>query len=141
MQLMLTLLCLGLALSSIQTGLAIKPDKQLGGDSHPGREVRETRQRHLPANKGKSQMSGRAVARGKNCDFIDLAALPCVSGEKFVFKGLKGPPKIRRQFLVLSDKQIVAFLQSGNKVTNCSSLNNITTSVTCKVKPGPVQRE
>jgi len=78
----------------------------------------------------------RAVTKGVNCDFIDMLALPCQDGEKFVFKGSRGPPKVRRQFLVLSSRKIVAFLELGKKITNCVTLNNITGQVTCKAIPG-----
>ena len=54
----------------------------------------------------------------------------CTNGFKFVLKGATG---VRKQFVILTDKVIYAFITKGKKFTACDSYTDITTTVTCKV--------
>ena len=83
----------------------------------------------------------RKVLTGFHCQFIDICEInrksSCTNGQKFVFRGSKkGKTKVRRQFLILSGKKIVAFLENGKKITDCKGkLVDITRSVSCKTIP------
>ena len=83
----------------------------------------------------------RKVLTGFHCQFIDICEINkksfCTNGQKFVFRGSKkGKKKVRRQFLILSGKKIVAFLENGKKITDCKGkLVDITRSVSCKTIP------
>ena len=45
----------------------------------------------------------------------------------------KAKPGVRRQFLMLANTNIVAFLKHGRKIGNCTTMNDITEKVKCKV--------
>merc|ERR1712212_138804 len=92
----------------------------------------------------------RNVFKGKHCDYIDLCGLKtksangCDSGMKFVVKGTRsGGKKIRRQFLNLDDKMIIAFLEQGKKIMDCTNgsntLKDVTNQVNCKAIKGAAQ--
>jgi len=84
--------------------------------------------------------SGRKVLKGSHCEYIDLceidrmAASGCNSGQKFVIKGNKG---VRRQFLMVDNKKIVAFLGRKKKIVDCAAnLTDVTSRVSCKTIDG-----
>merc|ERR1712226_1089849 len=98
--------------------------------------------RPKPAGRGKGQrkaaekgrMQGRGiVVKGNDCEYITLKDITgnsgCSSGQKFVLKGSSG---VRRQFLIVSDNVILAFITKKKKFTECTAFTDITTSVTCK---------
>jgi len=82
---------------------------------------------------------GRAsiVVKGNDCEFIYLADITsnsgCSNGQKFV---LKGANNTRKQFLIVNDKAIIAFITKKKKFTACESFTDITTSVSCKSVSG-----
>merc|ERR1712013_769572 len=97
------------------------------------------------ANNDKSsrKVQTRKVFKGQHCDYIDLCGLKtksasgCDKGMKFVVKGTRtNGKKVRRQFLNLDDKMIIAFLEQGKKIMDCTNGNNtlkdVTNQVTCK---------
>merc|ERR1712037_576272 len=85
------------------------------------------------------KMEGRAgiVVKGNDCEFIYLADITsnsgCSNGQKFV---LKGANNTRKQFLIVNDKAIIAFITKRKKFTACESFTDITTSVSCKSVSG-----
>merc|ERR1719398_322273 len=85
------------------------------------------------------QQQGRQsiVVKGNDCEFIYLADITsnsgCSNGQKFV---LKGANNTRRQFLIVNDKAIIAFITKRKKFTACESFTDITTSVSCKSVSG-----
>merc|ERR1711962_1608283 len=96
----------------------------------------------------------RKVFKGQHCDYIDLCGLKtksangCDSGMKFVVKGQRYKDqgkdiKIRRQFLNLDDKMVIAFLETGKKIMDCTNgtnrLRDVTNNVTCKAIKGAEQ--
>merc|ERR1712212_1037435 len=96
------------------------------------------------------KLQTRNVFKGKHCDYIDLCGLKtksangCDSGMKFVVKGTRsGGKKIRRQFLNLDDKMIIAFLEQGKKIMDCTNgsntLKDVTNQVNCKAIKGAAQ--
>merc|ERR1712226_301988 len=98
--------------------------------------------RPKPAGRGKGQrkaaekgrMQGRGiVVKGNDCEYITLKDITgnsgCSSGQKFVLKGSSG---VRRQFLIVSDNVILAFITKKKKFTECTAFTDITTSVTYK---------
>merc|ERR1712055_141052 len=74
---------------------------------------------------------------GNDCEFIYLADITsnsgCSNGQKFV---LKGANNTRKQFLIVNDKAIIAFITKRKKFTACESFTDITTSVSCKSVSG-----
>jgi hypothetical protein len=101
----------------------------------------------------KIQNNGRANLKGDSCEYIDLAKIMsvdgCETGEDDLIKKLVGKSellagkkfvigraskKIRRQYLIVEGKTILAFVSSGTKFTACSSTKDITTSISCKVR-------
>merc|ERR1719382_2003722 len=74
---------------------------------------------------------------GNDCEFIYLADITsnsgCSNGQKFV---LKGANNTRKQFLIVNDKAIIAFITKRKKFTACESFTDITTSVSCKTVSG-----
>merc|ERR1712013_145890 len=100
------------------------------------------------ANNDKSsrKVQTRKVFKGQHCDYIDLCGLKtksasgCDKGMKFVVKGTRtNGKKVRRQFLNLDDKMIIAFLEQGKKIMDCTNgtntLKDVTNQVTCKAIP------
>jgi len=94
--------------------------------------------------KGKQMIRGRKlegrasiVVKGNDCEFIYLADITsnsgCSNGQKFV---LKGANNTRKQFLIVNDKAIIAFITKRKKFTACESFTDITTSVSCKSVSG-----
>jgi len=85
------------------------------------------------------KLEGRAgiVVKGNDCEFIYLADITsnsgCSNGQKFV---LKGANNTRKQFLIVNDKAIIAFITKRKKFTACESFTDITTSVSCKSVSG-----
>jgi len=82
----------------------------------------------------KGRVQGRGiVVNGNDCEYITLKDITgnsgCSSGQKFVLKGSSG---VRRQFLIVSDNVILAFVVKKKKFTECTAFTDITTSVTCK---------
>merc|ERR1719432_510942 len=77
------------------------------------------------------------VVKGNDCEFIYLADITsnsgCSNGQKFV---LKGANNTRKQFLIVNDKAIIAFITKRKKFTACESFTDITTSVSCKSVSG-----
>merc|ERR1712226_1476949 len=77
------------------------------------------------------------VVKGNDCEFIYLADITsnsgCSNGQKFV---LKGANNTRKQFLIVNDKAIIAFITKRKKFTACESFTDITTSVSCKTVSG-----
>merc|ERR1719284_701419 len=77
------------------------------------------------------------VVKGNDCEFIYLADITsnsgCSNGQKFV---LKGANNTRKQFLIVNDKAIIAFIVKKKKFTACESFTDITTSVSCKTVSG-----
>ena len=80
-------------------------------------------------------MMGR-VFKGGDCEYIRISGITantgCGSGNKFVIQQKTG---VRKQFLILDNEPILAFINRGKKFTQCSSYTEVTTSVTCKVRP------
>jgi len=104
--------------------------RRIGGDkTSRGQTGRGRRGRKL----------GRAsiVVKGNDCEFIYLADITsnsgCSNGQKFV---LKGANNTRKQFLIVNDKAIIAFITKKKKFTACESFTDITTSVSCKSVSG-----
>jgi len=104
--------------------------RRIGGDrTSRGETGRRRRGRKL----------GRAsiVVKGNDCEFIYLADITsnsgCSNGQKFV---LKGANNTRKQFLIVNDKAIIAFITKKKKFTACESFTDITTSVSCKSVSG-----
>jgi hypothetical protein len=66
-----------------------------------------------------------------------LADIPsntgCTNGNKFVLKGNTG---VRKQFLIMTDKALLAFVTKGAKFTACTAFTDITTDVKCKEVTG-----
>merc|ERR1712142_1444868 len=91
------------------------------------------------ATRKKRKLTPRKVFKGQHCEYIDLSILKtvgCNIGMKLVVQGSKrNGKKIRRQFLNLDDKMVIAFLEQGKKITDCgtSSLKDVTSQVKCKV--------
>ena len=98
-------------------------------------------------------IEGSIVVRGNDCEFIQLESITsntgCSSGTKFVLKVkiivtsqnistifFQGASKIRKQFLIVDDKVILAFVARMKKFPTCESFTDITTSVSCKVVAG-----
>merc|ERR1740128_1100816 len=83
---------------------------------------------------GNNRKSGRAVLKGDSCEYVELAEVinldGCGTGKKFVI-GRKSK-SIRRQYLIVEGKSILAFVSNGTKFTSCSTTKNVTSSVTCK---------
>merc|ERR1719225_1146314 len=77
------------------------------------------------------------VVKGNDCEFIYLADITsnsgCSNGQKFV---LKGANNTRKEFLIVNDKAIIAFITKRKKFTACESFTDITTSVSCKTVSG-----
>merc|ERR1719239_639103 len=101
----------------------------------PGRRRKQMRK----GRKLERQQQGRQsiVVKGNDCEFIYLADITsnsgCSNGQKFV---LKGANNTRRQFLIVNDKAIIAFITKKKKFTACESFTDITTSVSCKTVSG-----
>merc|ERR1712088_1182313 len=108
-------------------------EKTSRGD--PGRRRKQMRR----GRKLGRQQQGRQsiVVKGNDCEFIYLADITsnsgCSNGQKFV---LKGANNTRRQFLIVNDKAIIAFITKRKKFTACESFTDITTSVSCKTVSG-----
>ena len=99
-------------------------------------------------------IEGSIVVRGNDCEFIQLESITsntgCSSGTKFVLKVktivesrinlitffFQGASKIRKQFLIMDDKVILAFVARMKKFPTCESFKDITASVECKVVAG-----
>merc|ERR1711931_107052 len=101
----------------------------------PGRRRKQMRM----GRKLERQQQGRQsiVVKGNDCEFIYLADITsnsgCSNGQKFV---LKGANNTRKQFLIVNDKAIIAFITKKKKFTACESFTDITTSVSCKTVSG-----
>merc|ERR1712088_434498 len=108
-------------------------EKTSRGD--PGRRRKQMRR----GRKLGRQQQGRQsiVVKGNDCEFIYLADITsnsgCSNGQKFV---LKGANNTRKQFLIVNDKAIIAFITKRKKFTACESFTDITTSVSCKSVSG-----
>merc|ERR1712088_456054 len=108
-------------------------EKTSRGD--PGRRRKQMRR----GRKLGRQQQGRQsiVVKGNDCEFIYLADITsnsgCSNGQKFV---LKGANNTRKQFLIVNDKAIIAFITKKKKFTACESFTDITTSVSCKTVSG-----
>merc|ERR1712088_852751 len=108
-------------------------EKTSRGD--PGRRRKQMRR----GRKLGRQQQGRQsiVVKGNDCEFIYLADITsnsgCSNGQKFV---LKGANNTRKQFLIVNDKAIIAFITKRKKFTACESFTDITTSVSCKTVSG-----
>ena len=79
---------------------------------------------------------GRLI-RGEDCQYIKIAGIVsnsgCDSGDKFVIKQVSG---VRKQFLIMNNEPILAFVNKGKKFTACDSYTEITSSVVCKEVSG-----
>ena len=77
---------------------------------------------------------GRLI-KGQDCEYIKIASITsnsgCSSGFKFVIKQVTG---VRKQFLIMNNQPIIAFVNRGKKFTACESYTEITANVDCKVK-------
>merc|ERR1719233_719693 len=93
------------------------------------------------------KLQTRKVFKGQHCEYIDLCGLKtksasgCDSGMKFVVKGSRSNgKKVRRQFLNLDDRMIIAFLEQGKKIMDCTNgsniLKDVTNNVNCKAIKG-----
>ena len=84
----------------------------------------------------KLRKAGRLI-RGEDCQYIKIAGIVsnsgCDSGDKFVIKQVSG---VRKQFLIMNNEPILAFVNKGKKFTACDSYTEITTSVVCKEVSG-----
>ena len=85
-------------------------------------------------HKRRERMTGR-VFKGGDCEYIKISGITansgCASGNKFVIKQQTG---VRKQFIILDNEPILAFINRGKKFTQCTSYTEVTTSVTCKVR-------
>ena len=74
---------------------------------------------------------------GEDCQYIKIAGIVsnsgCDSGDKFVIKQVSG---VRKQFLIMNNEPILAFVNKGKKFTACDSYTEITSSVVCKEVSG-----
>ena len=100
----------------------------------------------------KIENTERAVLKGDSCEYIEMAKIMSVdgcetgedeiiekvdkskllAGNKFVIG--RASKTIRRQYLIVDGKTILAFVSSGTKFTACSSTKDITSSISCKVR-------
>jgi len=74
------------------------------------------------------------IYNGGECEWIDLNkvnsdGVGCGSGFKFVVKPQRG---IRRQFLFVEGKTILAFVRRGNKFAGCDRYTEVTSQVDCR---------
>jgi len=74
---------------------------------------------------------------GTGCQYVNLLEIlskgnDCSNGKKFVLKGQNA----RRQFLIVEDKVILAYVNIGTKFTACTSFEDVTSGVNCKVVDG-----
>merc|ERR1711935_1060934 len=104
-----------------------------------GETGRKSRNQMRRGRKLETLQQGRQgiVVKGNDCEFIYLADITsnsgCSNGQKFV---LKGADNVRKQFLIVNDKAIIAFITKQKKFTACESFTDITTSVSCKSVSG-----
>ena len=84
----------------------------------------------------KLRREGRVI-RGEDCQYIKISGIVsnsgCDSGDKFVIKQVTG---VRKQFLIMNNEPILAFVNKGKKFTACDSYTEITSSVVCKEVSG-----
>merc|ERR1719341_39534 len=83
------------------------------------------------------QASGR-VLKGNGCEYVSLTDIKtkgtsCTNGYKFV---LKGATNTRRQFLIVNDLVILAFVTANTKFPECTAFKDVTADVTCKAVTG-----
>ena len=99
---------------------------------------------------GKNAGRQRAPLVGSSCQWVDLARVHqegngCTDGTKFVLKPKSGVRvdqhfdgdvlfQVRKQFLFVDGKTIVAFVTKGLKFADCSSISEVTARVQCKVR-------
>merc|ERR1712121_54588 len=102
----------------------------------PGRKSRKQMRKGRKLERVQQGRQG-IVVKGNDCEFIYLADITsnsgCSNGQKFV---LKGANNTRKQFLIVNDKAIIAFITKKKKFTACESFTDITTSVNCKSVSG-----
>merc|ERR1719347_142281 len=74
---------------------------------------------------------------GTHCEYVKLNSVTanqgCEDGTKFVLKAPKGT---RKQFLILTNQPILAFVENGVKFTECTAYTEVTLSVDCKEVEG-----
>merc|ERR1711990_1370075 len=114
--------------------------RKVGAEKTSGGETgRRSRKQMRRGRKLERVQQGRQgiVVKGNDCEFIYLADITsnsgCSNGQKFV---LKGANNTRKQFLIVNDKAIIAFITKKKKFTACESFTDITTSVSCKTVSG-----
>merc|ERR1712243_475165 len=74
---------------------------------------------------------------GTDCQYVRLYTIltntGCISGTKFVLKPSRAPgSEVRRQFVILNNEVILAFVKKGKKITECDSYTDVTSQITCK---------
>ena len=85
--------------------------------------------------------------KGSPCHWIDLDRVQeqgsgCVDGAKFVVSKDKGvselcrclypPPEVRRQYLYMEGRSVLAFVKNGEKFADCLNYTDVTADVKCK---------
>lgn len=82
-------------------------------------------------------MAQDVAYHGKHCEYVRLSWLHansgCDNGDKFVLKTMKG---IRKQFLIMNNEVILAFLTNGIKFPQCRKYTDVTSKVKCKAVTG-----
>merc|ERR1712025_273480 len=91
---------------------------------------------NMKINPNKRVAKGR-VLTGDDCEYVQLCDainnMGCGDGSKLKIKPANGT---RRQFLILNNKTVAAFLEDGKKFTQCSNYTEVTSQVECKVIQG-----
>ena len=106
----------------------------------------------LKKSLGKRARRQRAPLVGDSCQWVDLARVRqegdgCTDGTKFVLKPKPGVRadrhldgdvmlQVRKQFLFVEGRTVVAFVTKGEKFADCSSYSEVTARVRCKVSVG-----
>ena len=110
---------------------------------------------------------GRAILKASPCQWIDLEKVReegngCVDGSKFVVSKERGVSnqfdlqcrinvnqvnfkydavKVRRQYLFVDGRAVLAFVTNGEKFAQCANFTDITADVKCKVICRPRKQE
>jgi len=80
----------------------------------------------------------RSILKASSCNWIDLEKVReegsgCVDGSKFVLSKDRG---VRRQYLFVDGRTVLAFVKNGEKFAQCANYTDITADVKCKAMDG-----
>merc|ERR1712025_65122 len=94
-----------------------------------------------------SSLQGKSLDKsykGNACEYVSLCEMPAVSGcdnaTKFVLKRNDRNATIK-QFLIIDETPIFAFVPKGETISNCTTLTPVTESLNCKAVPSAVDIE